>query len=339
MRPITQSGVCALLEHVGIRLGSCRPTRLTRPVAVISSLPIQRLEASGAKMILLNVEPLDPVAARNWAEVTRAFLSNQVTAQIGPELVDRVDVSVSIQSQDPPFVLRRKLQDESSGQTLELDAAFEIQSVVDVNDVNRYIVGAFNTVEKKLAYLSRLQAADEAFKDANDVAIAPATSVTRVVQNPSNSNDDAISIGLVVGVVLAVLAITSLLAAIVYSQQRKRSKKSESKSTTGSDSRESSTRVQREDDDSLYQIPTADTPSTCEDSLYTSPSKGTLDFQFTCPRTSKRPTTGTVASSDSDFAKYIDSFRNQDPEPVLYDTESEFTITSGSQTYDYSGSL
>ena len=71
------------------------------------------------------------------------------TAQIGPELVDRVDVSVSIQSQDPPFVLRRKLQDESSAQTVEFDAAFEIQSVVDVNDVNRYIVGSFNTVEKK----------------------------------------------------------------------------------------------------------------------------------------------------------------------------------------------
>jgi beta-glucanase (GH16 family) len=308
------------------------------PVTVASSLPIQRLEANGVKMSLLNVDPLDPVAARHWAEVSRAFLSSQVSAQIGQDLVDRVDVSVSIQSQYPPFVLRRKLQDELSAQTIEFDAAFEIQSVVDVNDVNRYIVGAFNTEEKKVTYLSRLQTANEAFADANDVEIAPATSVSRVVENPSNPNAAAIGIGLAVGITLALLAIICLVAAIVYSKRRKRSKKHKPTMTTGPAIRESSTiRAQREDD-SLYNLPEADTPSTCEDSLYTSTSKGTLDFQFTCPRTSKfaTPSEATVGTSDSDFAKYIDSFRHKDPEPVLDDTDSEFTFTSNSQTYDYS---
>lgn len=294
-------------------------------------------------MALTNTEPLNPMSAQVWSEVTRDFLSAQVTSAIG--LVENVTVDVSLVSQDPPFVLRarrrRSLEEEEneSNQVIVFDALFQIQSVVDVHDVNRYIIGAFNTLEKKESYLMALQASDDAFSNADDVVVAPATSVSRVVQNPNNANDNNLGIGLTVGIVLAVLAIFCLVAAIVYSKRRKaylkkkrKSRQEESKSSTSEHQESPTAKAYRGDDDSLYNIP-VDTPSTCEESLYTSPSKGTLDYQFTCPRSSKQAAS-TVFTSDSDFAEYIASFKHKDPEPVLDDSESEFT--AGSQTYDYS---
>jgi len=307
----------------------------TVQVTSTSSLPVQRLEAKGVKMALQNVSPLHPMSVQTWSDVTRDFLITQVTTAIG--LVDSVSVKVSLASQDPPYVLtRRSLQDDHVTQELTFDADFEIQSVVQVHDANRFIIGAFNTFEKKLSYLTTLEAADDAFMNVSDVVVAPATSVSRVVQNPANdSNNDGMGIGLIVGIVLAALATICLVAALVYSRRRQSSSKSskqESKSHNSSDIRgESPTAKAYREDDSLYNLP-IDTPSTCEDSLYTSPSKGTLDYQFTCPRSSRQP--ASVVTSDSDFEKYIASFRHKDPEPTVDDSESEFT--NGSQTYDYS---
>ena len=312
------------------------PSPTAQQVSSTSSLPIQHLEATGIKMTLTNVEPLSPMSAEKWAEMTRVFLMTEATTSIGRDLVDTMNVTVSLVSQDPPFVLRRLRAMQQTTLDIDFNVVLDIQSVVDVNDLNRYIVGAFHTYEKKTSYLTTLQATDGAFMNVDGVEVLPASSVSRVVQNPPNTTSgiEGLGYGLIIGIALAALAIISLTAAILYSRWRHRRRRTTLRESTSSGSEKAR---HGDDDDSMYNLP-VDTQSTCEDSLYTSPSKGTLDYDLQGAfKISKQP--ASVGSSDSDFAKYIDSFRHKPaPQPVsVCDSESEFT--AGSETYNYSAAF
>jgi hypothetical protein len=180
-------------------------------------------------MILSNVEPLSPTLGVKWAEVTGDHLAAETAEAMGPELVESVDVSVTLVSQDPPFVGSRALERGSvralrrlqAEQELTFSAVIAIQSKVDVNDVNPYITGAFDSDAKKASYLVRLMATGDAFDDAQVVSVAPATSVSRAQGPDNDTRSSDTNIGLIVGTVTVALVIC-LVAFFVFTRWRKR---------------------------------------------------------------------------------------------------------------------
>jgi beta-glucanase (GH16 family) len=79
------------------------PSPTTSPTIQPFSASIQRFAAEGITMWLRNVEPLSPSLGVEWAEATGEHLAAEIRASIGPELVESMDVSVALISQEPPF--------------------------------------------------------------------------------------------------------------------------------------------------------------------------------------------------------------------------------------------
>jgi hypothetical protein len=181
-------------------------------------------------MTLRNVEPLSPSLGVKWAEATGNHLASEMVKAMGPELVESVNVSVALVSQNPAFVGSRALEQGlfralRSLQAEELELTFSafiaIQSKVDVNDVNPYITGAFDSDAKKAAYVERLMATGGAFDDAQVVSVAPATSVSPVQAADNDARSVVTNIGLIVGMV-AVALVICLVAFFVFTRRRNR---------------------------------------------------------------------------------------------------------------------
>jgi hypothetical protein len=181
-------------------------------------------------MTLRNVEPLSPSLGVKWAEATGNHLAAEMVEAMGPELVESVNVSVALVSQDPAFVGSRALEQGwfralRSLQAEELELTFSafiaIQSKVDVNDVNPYITGAFDSDAKKAAYVERLMATGGTFDDAQVVSVAPATSVSPVQAADNDARSVDTNIGLIAGM-LAVALVICVVAFFVFTRRRKR---------------------------------------------------------------------------------------------------------------------
>jgi len=165
-----------------------------------SSLPIRGWEASGAIMVLGGVIPLDSDAENLWAAITSEYLVYEIVEVVGEARLERVELAVSLVSQNPPLsrhhdaLRHRKLQDTeqdpTSGsieQELTFDVLILLQSVVTEHDINAYIVGAFDTDKEKLAYLMDLRKTGHpAFAEASSVFIIGATSVGEVDESTFN---------------------------------------------------------------------------------------------------------------------------------------------------------
>lgn len=253
-------------------------------------------------MILSNVEPLNEESGRAWAEITGIHLADEIKEVIGYELVDAVEISIAIVSQDPPFSSRRALtstrdsnvagdvlqRDLQVEQKITFDAVLLIQSVVEDHDVNRYIVGAFNSDPESALYLATLKdTGDGAFLDASAVSVSPAVSVSHVEASGSDSDGGGVNIGVIVGAVLAGVCMIALVAFFLYIQTRKSDgtpaggarKKSVSAMKTDAKAKANplthhhpSGTASDVDDDSFFgSLNNSITPSTCDDeeSLYT----------------------------------------------------------------------
>jgi beta-glucanase (GH16 family) len=191
---------------------------------------VQRFNAQGITMTLSNVAPLDEASEMAWAEVTGNHFAAEIEEVIGPELLDDVAVSIVIVSQDPPFKTRRALARKSAGRRLQVDeqkltfdAVFLIQSVVEEHDVNRYIMGAFNTNDERELYLATLKTTgSDAFVDAFSVSVTEAVSVSLLEEPGSDNGGGAVRIGVIVGAVMAGLALIFLAAFFLSRRSEKR---------------------------------------------------------------------------------------------------------------------
>ena len=186
----------------------------------------QRFEAVGITMRLANVEPLGPALQDDWSKATENHLREHMTDAIGSDLVESMEVSVALVSQDPPYVstgtrrARMLQQDTNEEEELVFNAMIAIQSEVQVDDVNPYITGAFADDASNAAYMARLKEANVVFEDAEMVSVSPATSVSRVQDGDYSTDEPGVNVGMVVGVTAAALVVC-LLGVAVFTRRRK----------------------------------------------------------------------------------------------------------------------
>jgi hypothetical protein len=105
-------------------------------------------------------------------------------------------------------------------QELTFNADIAIQSQVNVNDVNPFITGCFDSDAKNAAYVERLLSTGEAFDNAQVVSVAPAATVSRVQAPVNDTISSDTNIGLIVGTV-AVALVLCLGTFFVFTRWRK----------------------------------------------------------------------------------------------------------------------
>lgn len=214
-------------------------------------LPMQGWQASDAVMVLGGIEPLDIEAELLWTAITKEYIENEITEVIGQEEVESVEVSIGKVLQNPPYQASntaearnrdaddRSLQDmtfddlQPVKQELTFDVLILLQSVVtEHGDVNKYIVGAFDEDEEKLAYLLDLQQTGHpVFANVTSVSVMAARVVIPLDDRSNNPIDpniipeggntaSASRSGLAAG--LTVVAIVGmLLAGVVFLRGRR----------------------------------------------------------------------------------------------------------------------
>jgi hypothetical protein len=115
-------------------------------------------------MTLGGVEPLDKDSWLAWGKVTGNFIRSDINST--RKEVDRLEVSVLLVAQDPPFdegsgrVLRKSdaRRTQVKEQELTFDVDILIQSDVEVQDAKNYVADAFNSEAKQASYLKKLRA-------------------------------------------------------------------------------------------------------------------------------------------------------------------------------------
>jgi beta-glucanase (GH16 family) len=285
------------------------PSPTASPTTQPVSASMQRFAAVGITMWLRNVEPLSPTMGVQWAEATGKHLAAEIKEAIGLELVESVDVSVALVSQEPPFVSRRLergaawtfVRGLQEDQEITFNAVIAIQSQVDVNDVNPYITGAFDSDAKNAAYVGRLMSTGDAFDDAQVVSVAPAATVSRVQAPDDDTKSSDTNIGLIVGTV-AVALVLCLGAFFVFTRWRKTRTHRPFHRLGGFPRKNGSiSAIEKSSivDESLYAITPQDNtraPSILDESLYTDDSQS-------------HSHTGSQKTVDADY-DYEAAFRN-----------------------------
>jgi hypothetical protein len=174
---------------------------------------MQRFRAQGIKMTLNNVEPLGEVSSLRWQDITGRYMAVEMKETIGSKLVEAVEVSVSLTSQNPPFVFRRALLAKKmsawrrlqSAEELTFDADISIQSNLDAGTVSRHIDEIFKNEE----YLAALRdSGDLSFATVDSISVTPVTSLTRV-EDPADN--DKPEMALIVGSVAAGITAVGLV--------------------------------------------------------------------------------------------------------------------------------
>ena len=168
-----------------------------------SSLPVQSWAAVGVKMTLRGIYPLNEDSAWRWSVVTSNTIAAEAISIIEAEnlevpideVVENLEVSITLTSQYPPFSPRRELVSSRGMNTrntvhkrtdlrmlsqmvqeLTFDVLILIQSVDITHDVDQYVLGAFNGEDERNDYLSDLRlTGDPAFANAESVHVASAS--------------------------------------------------------------------------------------------------------------------------------------------------------------------
>jgi hypothetical protein len=175
---------------------------------------MQRFRAQGIKMTLNNVEPLGEVSSLRWQDITGQYMAVEMKETIGSKLVEAVEVSVSLTSQDPPFVFRRALMGKKmsplrrlqTAEELTFDMDISIESSVDESAISRFIRKILNQDE----YLAALRdSGDLSFANVDSISVTPVTSLTRVEVPADNDKPE---IARIVGSVAAGIAAVGLVA-------------------------------------------------------------------------------------------------------------------------------
>jgi hypothetical protein len=145
---------------------------------------------------------------------------------IGSNLVGSVEVSVSLTSQDPPFISRRALLDKKvsalrrsqTAEKLNFDADVSIESDLDASTVGRHI----KEILEKNEYLAALKdSSDKSFANVDSVSVTPVTDMTRVEDPTDNKPEMALIIGSgVAGITAVCLAACFLVRRRTYKMQQ-----------------------------------------------------------------------------------------------------------------------
>jgi hypothetical protein len=201
------------------------------------------------------IEPLDSDAEALWEAVTRETIAAEIRELIGVEIIQKLEVVVTLVSQNPQLnrmssksgasrsdtnavrrhrnaVRQRSLQEKE--QELQFDTVVVIQSVLSNHDINRYIVGAFNEDPEETKYIVDLiSTGHEAFLSIQSVSVSPATRIVSLsewedeIPQAEQGEISAERAGFTAGIVLTSLVAVGI-AAFVFLVYRRRSRIAES---------------------------------------------------------------------------------------------------------------
>lgn len=246
-------------------------------------------------MTIEGIAPLDSVRTLKWKKITIEHLRNELPDVLeGAELVD---LSVTLTSQNPPYVVRRHLfRRLQSTQELTFDTAVSVRSARDDLDVNNFVDRSFESDEQKDAYLEDLINSDDGFANAAELSMTQGPSASQI-QAPASVDKggvDTAGIPFIVGIAVAgVAVVVAIIALLGYSRRRRRRRQRFSGTGTAKATNATSARNSHPsapppyaadyvdpDEDSLYDL-NLEVPmhsSRDESSVFTSNSSITMPF-------------------------------------------------------------
>jgi len=170
------------------------------------------LTATGLKMMLSGVDPLEAASRMTWQDTTRDFIeADMLDTQKG---IDKLQVNVYFDRQDPPNASQRRKLRRSLNRLLQqqaLSVIFDVDMTIESKDGNHnafnHVTNAFSTDEKRALYIQKLKAT-------GDPAFASASMDTNLVSTASGANGK--KIGIIVGVTILVLIIFAGVAFVLH---------------------------------------------------------------------------------------------------------------------------
>lgn len=161
------------------------------------------------------VLPLDASSENELERVISNSIAFSIDKVLGYDQIENLDIIVTLVSPPP----ERKLYERT--ETIAFDAWITIQSILDVHDVDRYTIGAFNDAAEQVLFLQALKnTADPAFANVTSVSLVGQDHVVRATETP---NDDGAGVeearnaaGVATALFVAIAAVLSALAAFVY---------------------------------------------------------------------------------------------------------------------------
>jgi len=219
-------------------LPSVAPSSL--PSVAPSDLQLPQLELSEVDLVtvLRRTSPLSPQSKRNWQQVMETQIEDEVRRQNPGGAVRFIKVQTVVQSQDPPFestapsaspmmnadaVAQKLIQNRKLGRNRDLQQMLAITFDIDIflktnstgHNVDRYILGAFSSIQDRSAFASALKAThDPAFADTEFIEVILPTE-----EAPSDPN---ISAGMIFILLAAAVSGIALLIYYLYSQNKQK---------------------------------------------------------------------------------------------------------------------
>lgn len=189
-------------------------------------------------MVFDKVSPLNPVDEQEWIDLTEEHLASEIVNTLG---YSKVDVTVKLLSQDPPYEQITRLLSEGLELVFIADYSIETPNEVALN-AQSFTMAAFNSDYKRTLYLDSLAATGStAFQNAEAVSVsvddgfesATDSSMADDNKDASSSNAspndgswfDSIGTGIIIGVAVAGVVIIVLCIAVFARCRKQRSSK------------------------------------------------------------------------------------------------------------------
>lgn len=155
--------------------------------------------------------PLSDASQVDYQELTSDFIVRSVVRVLGKDTIENLEIKVSL---IPPTTVTRRVDevfdrelDNNDDETLSFDVLFLIQSVFELHDANRYIVGAFNENAEKMSFLNHLRlTGHKEFANVETMSVTPAANVEVLNSQFSDSKTAAIVVAPILAAVLLVIA-------------------------------------------------------------------------------------------------------------------------------------
>lgn len=208
-----------------------------------------------------------------------------------PDILDAelVELSVTLTSQNPPYVVTRRhlFRSLQTTQELTFDTVVSIKSAKTDHDVNSFVDQAFENDAQKEAYLEELRSSDGGFANAAGMSMTQGASTSQIQSAPATDDGgvDTSGIPFIVGISIAGASAVGLIGLFIYS--RRQGRRPPSGTTAVETSRSASAResypfdaIKEADDDSLYDFNLEVPRRSSRDgaSVFTSGSSVTMDY-------------------------------------------------------------
>ena len=209
---VSRTSTFAVHEQVVRRVKSPKGSKDNELTGSVSGR--QTLMVSDLKMMLRGIEPLGKDSRKIWEATTKEFI--QADIWNSQKNIKQLDLNVNLARQDPPYQSRRQLQQTLNRllQDSELSVFFQVDMAIESKDGASYdafnlVSNAFNTNEKRAAYMSELRAT-------GDPAFGDSVNMKSNIVSAASPAADGRKIGIIVGIVILALIVIGVVAFVLH---------------------------------------------------------------------------------------------------------------------------